>query len=394
MFPLLRHKALCPMLFRSSVFSNQAALRVTLATAGICLLAGTQPAFALHMPKVPELSASALTPAIQSDKQVWDAIVPLPDGRFIFEAPVWVGNTPPQLSVRAQDGTFSPYPSESWNALNGDASQRIVSAAGMFLREDGALWVLDSGVPDHKASAIAPAKLIQIDTKQNKVVRTVLIDSAALHKESILSGVAVHDDTAYVADSGVAGILVIDLKNGTTRRFLDRHPSLMATRPIVTPSGPVKTAEGHLLAIDASMIAVSPDGKWIVVQPPGGYLSRVETSIFTDPDVTAAAFEESVTQWFKTPSLGGMTIAPDGTLYWSDITTGSILSYTVGRVPRRLITDPRLQWPATPGLDNAGHLYVPAAQLDHTAAFTHAAPTVSWPVTVYKLTLPAAPLAP
>lgn len=362
-----------------------------LAATSLALALPATPALALHMPKVAELSGSALTPAITSDKQVWDAVVPLPDGRFVLQAPIWVGNTGPQLSVRAADGTLTPYPDAAWNAPEGESSQRIVSAAGLTLLADGTLWVLDSGVPDHKAAPAAPPKLVQIDTRQNKVVRTVALEAGALHKESILSGVAVQGGTAYVADSGIGGVLVIDLATGSTRRFLDRHPALVATRPITTPQGPVHSTNGNLLAIDTSMIAVSPDGKWIVLQPPGGYLSRIETSIFTDPDVTPAALEESVTQWFKTPSLGGMTIGPDGTLYWSDISTGSILSYTTGRVPRRLITDDRLKWPATPGLDTTGHLYVPAAQLDHTAAFTGGKPSVVWPVTIYKLDLPTTP---
>ena len=391
MFLLSCRKAFLPMpfLLSPSLLSRMAIAGVAAATLAIAL--PTTPALALHMPKVAELSGSALTPAIQSDKQVWDAVVPLPDGRFVLQAPIWVGNTGPQLSIRATDGTFAPYPDTAWNATEGEPSQRIVSAAGLTLMADGTLWVLDSGVPNHKAAPIAPPKLVQIDTHQNKVVRTLTLEQKALHPESIVSGVAVHADTAYVADSGIGGILVIDLKTGSTRRFLDRHPSLVATRPITTPQGPVHSTNGNLLAIDASMIAVSPDGKWIVVQPPGGYLSRVETSIFTDPDVTAAALEESVTQWFKTPALGGMTIGPDGTLYWSDISTGSILSYTTGRVPRRLITDNRLKWPATPGLDTSGHLYVPAAQLDHTAAFTGGQSSVVWPVTVYKLALPTTP---
>ncbi|MBS0980581.1 L-dopachrome tautomerase-related protein [Acetobacter thailandicus] len=359
---------------------------------GTCLTLAvfTPQAQAAHMPKEPELQASALTPALQSDKQVWDAVVVLPDERLVLEAPVWVGNTAPQLSVAAPDGSLSPYPSASWNAAEGDAESRIISAAGMTLLADGTLWVLDSGVPDHKAPAVAAPKLLQVDTKTNTVVRTITVESSALRKESILSGIAVHGMMAYVPDSGSAALIVVDLKTGHSRRFLDQHPALAAHRPILTPKGSVRAANGHLLAIDASMIAVSPDGQWIYVQPPCGYLSRIGTSIFTDPSVTPAAMEESVSQWFKTPTLGGMTIAPDGTMYWSDVTTGSILSYSGGviPVPHRLITDPRLQWPATPGLDKTGHLYVPAAQLNRTAAFTNGKPAIKWPVTVYKLTLP------
>ncbi|MBO1325886.1 gluconolactonase [Acetobacter sp. TBRC 12305] len=347
-------------------------------------------AWALHMPKVAELGPSALTPFMQSDKQVWDAILPLPDGRMLFEAPAWVGNTGPQLYARAPDGTLAPWPDAAWNATQGDAATRIVSAGGLVRAASGSVWVLDNGVPDHAKPPVAPPKLLEIDPAQNKVLRSIPIEASALRPGSILSGVAVHDKTAYVADSGVGAVIVVDLAAGMSRRFLDHHPALVATRPIVTPAGPLHDASGRLAALDASMIAVSPDGSWIVVQPPSGYLSRIATSLFFDPDVTPAAFEEGVTQWFKTPTLGGMAIDSDGTLYWADVTTGSILSYTTGRIPRRLITDPRLTWPTTPGLDEHGHLFVSASQIDHTTAFG-GAQSVTWPVTVYEMTLPTTP---
>lgn len=103
---------------------------------------------------------------------------------------------------------------------------------------DGTLWVLDSGVPNRKAPAVAQPKLIHIDTRNNVVLGIVPIEKTALHLDSILSGVAVHENTAYIADSGVAGVLVVDIPSATTRRFLDRHPSLTATRPIQIPGAP------------------------------------------------------------------------------------------------------------------------------------------------------------
>ncbi len=357
----------------------------------LALPLGAPPSWALHMPKVAELPASALQPFMQSNSQIWDAILPLPDGRMLLEAPAWVGNTGPQLFVRNTNGQLEPWPNAAWNATEGDVNTRFVALGGLTRTADGHIWVLDSGVPNRKQPPVAAPKLIEIDPTEGTVLRVVPVEASALRQGSILSGIAVHGNTAYVPDSGVAGLLVIDTASAKAQRFLDHHPDLIASRPIVTPNGPVRDNTGRYAAVDASMIAVSPDGSWLVLQAPGQYLSRVSTSIFTDPDITPAAFEESVTQWFKTPSLGGMTIDNDGTLYWSDITTSSILSYTTGRVPRRLITDPRLQWPTTPGLDGHGHLFVSASQIDHSTAFGAPAASITWPITIYELTLPTTP---
>lgn len=86
---------------------RRALTSVTL-TAGLVAVLPAPAAWAVHMPKAPELSAAALTPFTQSSTQIWDAVVPLPDGRMLLEAPAWVGNTGPQLSVRTTDGSFAP----------------------------------------------------------------------------------------------------------------------------------------------------------------------------------------------------------------------------------------------------------------------------------------------
>lgn len=362
-----------------------------LATALACLVLSPQ-AWALHMPKDSELGPQALTPFLQSPDHIWDTVLPLPDGRMVLEAPAWLGNHGPQLYIHTPDGATVPWPAALSDTtqdtgVQPDSTGPLIAAAGLTRTAQGSLWVLDSGVPQREQPAKAAPRLIEIDPARNAVVRSVRIQADALQPGSILSGVAVHDNTAYVPDSGVGAILVVDLETGVTRRFLDRHPALVATRPIMTPQGPLHHPDGGLVAVDSSMIAVSPDGSWIVVQAPGGYLSRIDTAIFNDPHITPAAFEESVTQWFKTPSLGGLVIDADGTLYWSDLTTGSIQSYTTGRIPRRLITDERLRWPTTPGLDGKGHLYVTASQVDHSGAFG-GAPSMNWPVTLYQLTLP------
>ncbi|NHO19477.1 gluconolactonase [Acetobacter oeni] len=351
--------------------------------------AAVLPGLAVHMPHKPEASAADLTPVLTSTSQIIDAVIALPDGRLVLEAPSWVGNPSPQLSV-GKPGASSPptpYPDAEWNDNNGDISHHFVSITGITLTKDGKLWVADSGVPDREKPPTAPARLICIDTATSQVTRIIPVPPAELHPGSILGGIAVHDQTAYVTDSGVAGLLAVDLQTGETRRALDRVSALTAGRPINAAAGIVRAPNGHPLAIDASLIAVSPDGKWLYVQPYCGPLFHVATSLFSDPGTTNAALQESATRWYKTNALGGLTVGPDGTLYWADVTTGSIDSYTEGRIPHHLITDTRLHWPG--GLSLSGQtLYIPASQLDQAARFHNGHSAVRWPVTIYRLKVP------
>ncbi|NHN86109.1 gluconolactonase [Acetobacter musti] len=352
-------------------------------------VAAVLPGLAVHMPHKPEATAADLTPALTSASQIIDAVIVLPDGRLVLEAPRWLENSPPQLSI-ARPGASSeitPYPDQNWNAPDGQVSQHFVAITGMTLTSDGKLWVVDSGVPDREKPPVAPARLISIDTTTNQVNKILPIPASALRRGSILGGIAVHAQTAYVPDSGVAGLLAIDLQTGETRRALDRVQALTAGRPIEAAAGIVKAPDGKPLAIDASLIAVSPDGKWLYVQPYCGPLFHIATSLFSDPGSTSTALQESATRWYKTHSLGGLTVGPDGTLYWADVTTGSIDSYTEGRIPHHLITDPRLRWPGGLSL-SGGFLYVPASQLDQAARFHNGHSMVRWPVTIYKFRVP------
>lgn len=344
--------------------------------------------FAVPMPATPEAGAADLTSLLTSPNQIWDAVVALPDDRLVLEAPRWLGSAGPQLSISIQGSAPVPYPDAGWNETEGDTASRFVALTGMTRAADGALWVIDSGVPNRDAPSIAPPRLIRIDTTSNQITKIIPISASALRSGSVTGGIAVHGNRAYVPDSGSAGLIVVDLDSGSAQRFLDHVQGLAATRPIMAADGVVRARDGRPLAIDASLIAVSPDGKWIYVQPYCGPLYRIATSLFDDPDSTSTALQESATLWYKTQALGGLTVGPDGTLYWSDVTTGSIDSYTEGRIPHHLITDPRLRWPG--GLSLAGgRLIVPAAQLDKAARFQNGQAAVQWPVTVYSFKVPA-----
>ncbi|MDG6093586.1 major royal jelly family protein [Acetobacter sp. AN02] len=363
---------------------------VICAAAACAAVVGIMPASAVPMPPKPLLGASALTEAAHSSGQIWESVAALPSGDILILSPVWPGNTGPQLQLLGRDGALSPFPDAAWNAAGGDPSGRFVSVTAMTVLPDGALWILDSGRPSRDGTArVALPRLIRFDPASGSVVQTVTIRDTALRPESFLSAIQIHGTRAYVLDSGSAAIVLVHLDTGVAERRLEMHPSLTSQKPIAGPEGIVKAANGRPFEVDASLLAISPDGRWLYYQPYSGPLYRLSAETLEDSGFTGAAVEESATLWYKTPALGGMTVGPDGTLYWSDVTSGSIESYTPGRVPHRLITDPRLHWPGGLAVDGHGTLYVPAAQLDRSAWFTHGDPQVQPPVVLWKFAIPA-----
>ena len=67
------------------------------------------------------------------------------------------------------------------------------------------------------------------------------------------------------------------------------------------------------LCFHADQLEVSPDGKWLNVQPLAGPLYRVES--LDGPSVTAAGLSRSVELWYGTNALGGTAMDSMGNVY-------------------------------------------------------------------------------
>ena len=375
---------MAPM-FRTSTLPS----RVIPAALAVSILTAAMPALAAK--PAPPLDPSAPMVAVaESTTQVWTALVVLPDGRMILDAPAWTGAPGPTLALRDADGTIHPYPDARWNDPATPAEKRLISAESIQLADDGTLWVLDSGF-DGTDHAVAPAKLVKLDTHAASVTQSWTIDPAVLRPGSHVAGVRVGKGHAFILDSGVPGLIVVNLEHGTQRRLMDHNPSLTAQHPITVNGRVMQDTTGHTAIVNANEIEISPDEQWLYYQSTGGPLYRLGTDLLTDTTITSFELDDSPTLWYKTPPLGGMTVAREGTLYFDDISTGSIFRFTAGRVYQRIVVDPRLRWPATPTITATGQLYIPTAQLDRTPRFNHGQMAVQWPLTIYRIDTAALP---
>src|SRR5690606_27445016 len=100
----------------------------------------------------------------------------------------------------------------------------------------------------------------------DEVLRTIRFDAKAAPNGSYLNDVRVDTDrkVAYLTDSGLGALLVVDLATGAARRLLEDHPSTKA-KPDVIPkldgrelrvllpdgtAGPVPQVHADGLALD------------------------------------------------------------------------------------------------------------------------------------------------
>ncbi|MEO5718390.1 MAG: L-dopachrome tautomerase-related protein, partial [Chthoniobacterales bacterium] len=145
-------------------------------------------------------------------------------GRIFVNFPNWSDNH--RLSVaEVIDGNPVAYPNEEWNG-SGAPDKHFVCVQSVYVDESDSLWILDPAAPKMKETVQGGPKLLKVDLVKNAVVQTILFSEEIAPKKSYLNDVRVDTktQTAFITDSGLGAILVVDLRSGKARRVLqDDH---------------------------------------------------------------------------------------------------------------------------------------------------------------------------
>lgn len=334
--------------------------------------------------------------------QAWNGVVVAPDGRLFVVFPRLINPSGVSLARIAADGALIPYPDAAWNGVDSPAGHRtqarpadtqpdmkppvFIGLNAIHLAPDGALWAVDTGSSGFGKPGVAGGtRLIRIDLGSNQVTRILTLPADVLRPRSMIDDIRFNNDHAYITDAGSPGLIVLDLKTGSFRRVLDHDPSMTAERPIIVDGETLKGPDGKPVMINADQLEVTPDGRYLYVQPLPGPMVRIQTSLLDDPQVAPKTLSSAVEFWYDTPALGGTAIAPDGTLYLNDLENDSILSLSPQRVLTLLVSDPRLHWADAPFLAPDGTLTVPVPQIDRAAPFHHGHSQIQFPVMLYTL---------
>ncbi|MCX5615543.1 hypothetical protein NQF87_00900 [Bombella sp. TMW 2.2559] len=256
---------------------------------------------------------------IVSDHELHQPLAPaltsLPDG-----SPFTLGATGKLYRLDPVDGRLSPLMDE-------------LPPITAFTATAQGLWAVTQA-PKPELLNIAPDTGVILD-------HTSIGDALAVG--SHISALQVTDGKAFLIDDGVPAFVVIDLKSRQVQRLLESVPSLMAHSALMRHGSPVTTAAGQPeTGGNVRFLLLDRGRNWLFYQTPTGPLYRIGTSILTDPSLGPAERIEAMTNWRRTPSLGGLAIDRNDTLYMVDIDHGDLLSFGADRLPWRLMHDDRL----------------------------------------------------
>ncbi len=297
------------------------------------------------------------------------------------------------------NGKPQPYPDEEWNQP-GTPNNHFVCVQSVYVDESDSLWVLDPAAPKMKSIVKGGPKLVKIDLVKNKVVQTIPFGEKIAPEKSYLNDVRVDvkTQTAFITDSGLGAIVVVDLTTGKARRLLAGDHATQAEkdfklhvmgREVIGENGKPPQINSDGLALDRL------NGFLYFHALTAGTLYRVKMADLRDPRLTKSELSAKVEKVLETPPPDGMAMSPNGKLYLTDIQHGAVVLFDPeAKKIAPVITDGRLSWPDSLAWGPDGSLYVTTSQIQNMPRFNGGKSMRSTPYHLFKITgaLAASPL--
>ncbi|PWJ43691.1 L-dopachrome tautomerase-related protein [Sediminitomix flava] len=299
-----------------------------------------------------------LTEIAYSDTQL-TGIAISKDGRMFVNFPTWSDNI--QMSVgEVIDNEVVPYPNEKWNSHQGKKHQ-FVCVQSVVVDDKDRLWVLDPANPKFEGVIEEKVRLYQFDLKSDKMVKEYSFPKEFIEKDSYLNDFRIDTDKeiVYITDSGIGGILVLNLKTGEVRKPLKDHFSVKAEADYLKfPNGVWNNK------VNSDGIALSPDKSTLYYAALVGHtLYKIPTrALFqSDDEQVVSSMVETVCAIRATD---GMMFDNNGNLYLGGLERNQICVLDNQGKYYPLVTDEKIKWADSFAKDAEGNMYFTTSQIN------------------------------
>jgi sugar lactone lactonase YvrE len=305
------------------------------------------------------------------------------DGRIFVNFPRW-GDDVPFTVAELRNGKPVAYPDAAFNHEAADPAKGLISVQSVVADGRGRVWILDTAAPGFAAPKAGGAKLVAVDLKTNKVVKTVVFPPNVILPTTYVNDMRFDfrvgtEGVAYVTDSSIKGpgaLIVLDLATGKALRRLSGQastspaPGFVATihgKPLAA-TGPDGKPQSFNVASDG--IALSPDGETLYFCALSSRtLYAVPTRLLRDPDATDADIANAVRNLGDKGASDGLEADAKGNVYGGDYEHDALRKLAPGGQWTTIAQGPDMSWPDTLSVGPDGYLYVIANQLHRQAGF-------------------------
>lgn len=315
-------------------------------------------------------------------------------GRRFVNVPRWVDQPSPSVAEIAADGSLIPYPNaklNAWDQQPGESARNhFVSIQSVVADEQDVLWILDPASPNFTGVVEGGPKLLQVNLATDSVERVYHFDPVAAPTQSYLNDVRFAAGHAFMSDSGLGAIVVLELATGNVRRLLEDHPSTKAEAGLEPIIGgrPWKFADGTTPQVHSDGIALDPKLEYLYYKALlGRTLYRVPVAALLDENLSSQALGGLVETVAVTDVSDGLEFDAAGNLYITAIEHDAIKVYRPGGAYEIFATARDFLWPDTITITRDGHLYFSASQFHFMPAFNQGQDKRTPPYSIFRLDL-------
>lgn len=320
----------------------------------------------------------------------WTGVAVNRFGRVFVSYPRWEAEYSGAVDEMMSDGTLRPYPDAEWNTWSPESNptEHFVCVQSVYVDDKDRLWILDPASPDFGGTVEHGPKLVQVDLASNRVQRVIEFSPAVAPPKSYLNDVRVDTkrEFAFITDSGLGAIVVVDLRGGKSWRRLEDHPSVKAEADVVPVIGgrPLVVAKtGEPMRVNSDGIALDHAGDTLYYQAlTGRTLYSIATSALRDASLSEVELARHVKKVGTTVVTDGMEIDRFGSIYFSALEKDAVMYRTPAGEMKTLVSDSMIAWPDSFAWGPDGGLYFTTSQIHLTKRFS---PTGEMPATPYRL---------
>jgi sugar lactone lactonase YvrE len=290
----------------------------------------------------------------------WTGVAVSQEGRIFVNFPRW--STIPYSVCELLDSQLVKYPNDEWNTWTGSTppENHFVCVQSVYIDDEDFLWILD---PANIGGNVVEggAKLLKVNLETDSIIQIIYFDSSIASGGSYLNDVRVDTDRdfAYITDSGIGAIIVVDLVSGMSRKLLDLHYSTKAEFTTLVINGQTINFEIH-----SDGLALSSDRNYLYYKAlTANSLYRIETEKLRDTTLTNNEVENAVEYVLETLPCDAIEFHPDGNLFFTAIEENAIYYLTPALEFEIAITDSRLKWPDSFSITSNGEIYVTTSRI-------------------------------
>ena len=279
-------------------------------------------------------------------------------GRIFVCFPRWSRNIPFSVA-EIVDEKFIPFPTRSIN--DNDNIESFNSIQSVYIDSNDDLWVLETNNPLFQGVKAPGPVLYQYDLKTNKRKNTFMFSPAVYHIMSYFNDVRIdcRRKFAYITDSGLGAIIVLNLRTGKAKRVLE------STKYVESETNCLKMKSiTWNNSVDVDGIAISPDRDYIYFSALTGHsLYRVPTKILRDFENSDEQISKAVEKIAHIPATDGMLMDPFGNIYMGGLESDSINLLSNDCKSIRYFSHPEISWADSFGRDGKGNIYFTTSQI-------------------------------